>query len=259
MPFLRLGQLSALGEQVPAVLAHGGQHREPGPRPAVLLSHEAAVDERAQRLDGVLAAQAVGHPLDRIEAETGAEHPQAEEQVPLGIREQLGAPVDRRPQRALAFGEVARPPTSSGQRVVEPFDERRRRQHAQASGGELESERTLSSAPQIATTCAALSSVSSKSGLTARARSDEELRGVRRREGPERQFCSPRTRSRIRLVASTDDDEPASRALSFGAASTTCSTLSSTRSIRRPAARRRIFSASGDRRCRGCRARSRRP
>ena len=143
MPLLRLGQQSALGEQVPAVLAHRGEHREPGPRPAVLLAHEAPVDEGAQRLDGVLAAEPVGHPLDRIEAEARAEDPQAQEQLPLGIREQLGTPVDGRAQRALAFGEVARPADEHGQRVVEPFDERGRRQHAQAGGGELEGERDV--------------------------------------------------------------------------------------------------------------------
>ena len=143
VPLLRLGEQAPLGEPVPAVLAHRCEHREPGARPSVLLAHEAAVDERAQRLHGIHPVEAVGHPLDRIQPEAGAEDPQPQEQLPLGIRQQLSAPVDRRPQRALALGQVARAADEQGQGVVEPFDQRGRGQHAQPGGGELDRERDI--------------------------------------------------------------------------------------------------------------------
>jgi len=81
MPVLRFAERPMLGEAVAAVLAHRGQHREPGPRAAILLTYEAAIDQRTERAHGVVhPAQAVGHPLDRVEPEAGAEDAEAQQQ-----------------------------------------------------------------------------------------------------------------------------------------------------------------------------------
>ena len=96
----------------------------------------------------------------------------------------------------------------------------------------------LSRAVQIAVMSAVFWSVSSKSGFTARARSTSRSVAAAGSSGPSARLCSPPTRSRIRLVASTETAEARRRPASSGAASTTCSTLSSSRSMRRSAERR---------------------
>ena len=102
-----------------------------------------------------------------------------------------------------------------------------------------------SSAAQIASTDAAFSSVTAKSGLTARARSTNRSAATAAGSGPRSTLCSPPIRSRIRLVASTETEVAPSSALSAGAASTTCSTLSRTSSMRRSPSAITTFSASG--------------
>ena len=81
------------------VLVDGLEHPEAAAPPA---ADQAPVDERREDVQ-----IGVADGLGGLEVEAPGEDGQAREQLPLLAREQLVAPLDRGPQRALALGRAA--------------------------------------------------------------------------------------------------------------------------------------------------------
>ena len=90
-------------------LAHRHEHREERHAGVVVLAQQAAVDELEERAEQVGRPWRAGRDrLDGVEAEVAGEHAEAHEQRPRVGAEQVDAPLDRRLDRALALGHVAR-------------------------------------------------------------------------------------------------------------------------------------------------------
>ena len=85
--------------------------------------------------------------LDVGERAAAGEDRHAPEQPLLRLGEERVAPVDRGAQRLLPLGRVARAGGEHVERVVEPLEQRFRRQEPQPGGGELERERQAVEAP----------------------------------------------------------------------------------------------------------------
>ena len=107
-----------------------------------MLPQEAAVDELEEGAEQVGGPWFAGRDgLDRIEAEVAGEHPESlEERARVGAQ-QVDAPLDRRLDRALPLGHVARRGDEQRQHAVEPREHGRGREGADAGGGELDRQR----------------------------------------------------------------------------------------------------------------------
>ena len=211
-------------------LADRLEHREP----LAAAAQQAVVDERRERLEHVVAADR----LRGVEREAAGEDREPREEPARVVVEQVDAPLDRRAQRALALGDVARAARQQRQPLLEPREDRGRareptpaprRARSPAAGRRAGGRAPRSRAPPR------------------RARARRTARRRRRREA-----AAPRRRARrvrrsgARLVASTTTSGPASRTpATCGAASSRCSRLSSTRSMRRaPSSRARLWPLS---------------
>ena len=75
------------------------------------------------------------------EGPAAGEHRQSCEQLLLFGGEELVAPVDRRLQRALALGRVARAGGGHGQMSIQPGEDLGRWEHLGPRGGEFDRER----------------------------------------------------------------------------------------------------------------------
>ena len=122
-------------------LAHGVEHREPRLRVvAGVDDHERrAVHDRRQQHLGRCARVADG--VHRVQRRAALEHAELREQRPVLVVEHLPGPLERRPQRALALGQVARAAGQQLQPPLQPLQQRRQREQAGAVGGELDRER----------------------------------------------------------------------------------------------------------------------
>ncbi len=98
--------------------------------------HERAVHQRLQRVEHV-----AGHLLGGLQRPAAGEHRQVRERAPLALVQQVVAPLDRRPQRALALGRVARAAGQQVEPAAEALEDRRRGEQPRAGGGELDGER----------------------------------------------------------------------------------------------------------------------
>ena len=102
--------LAALLEALEGVVADRRQHPEARLAVGLLrLAQKALVDELAEALEEVHADVGAGDGLDLVEAPATGEDTEAREQPPLRLAKEVPAPGDRAAQRALAFGQVARP------------------------------------------------------------------------------------------------------------------------------------------------------
>ena len=99
-------------------------------------AHEAAVDERSERVK-----LCVADGLGGLKRAAAREHGESCEQPLLLLGEQFVAPVDRRLQRLLAPGRVARTAGQGGQAALEPIKDLGRRQRLGSGGGEFDRER----------------------------------------------------------------------------------------------------------------------
>ena len=129
-------------------LAHRDQHREERQGVLVVLPQKAAVDELEEGAEQVGGPWfAGGDGLDRIEAEVAGEHPEPlEERARVGAQ-QVDAPLDRRLDRPLALGHVARRGDEQRQHPVEPREHGRGGEGADACGGELDRKRNAFERP----------------------------------------------------------------------------------------------------------------
>ena len=121
------------------VLADRLQHRESRLFVGALQPSEAVVGQRREPVDDVEVVSADA--LRGLEGAAAGEHREPHEQALLVRLEQVVAPVDRRAERALALGCVARAALEQLQTVVEPLQQSRRRQDADPRGGELDRKR----------------------------------------------------------------------------------------------------------------------
>ena len=109
------------------------------------LPDQALVEERAEALEGVelLAGRIVEtgrHGFDRLDRAAGEDRQDLEEPL-LRRTQELVAPLDRRPERLLARGQVAGAAAERLQAAGEPIPKRLRREEVQSGGGELDRER----------------------------------------------------------------------------------------------------------------------
>ena len=109
--------------------------------------------------------------LHGVEGPPAGEDGERAEHAARRVVEQVVAPVDRRAQRALPLGQVARAARQQREALVEPLQQLRSARAADAGGGQLDGQRQPVQAPADPATAAAFASVSSKPGRTARARS----------------------------------------------------------------------------------------
>ena len=192
--------------------------------------------------------------IRELERAAAGEDAEPGEERLLGRLEQVVAPVDRVPQRALALGQVA---GAAGQQVEPVLEPARRSPAAMSSFTRAAASSIASGRPssrrQIAATASSFSSVSSNPGLTACARSTKSCdRGEPSASGdvavgPAERGAVPGTRApRAGAAAPGSSRAPsaagARRAVSWTsvAAGSTCSKLSSTSSagvVRQAAAR----------------------
>ncbi len=91
--------VARLLEPFESVLANGLEQRESAVADWL---EQRELDESGERVE-----VGVAHRFDRFEREGPCEHADAREQAPRGGFEELVAPLDRRPQRALPLGRVA--------------------------------------------------------------------------------------------------------------------------------------------------------
>ena len=168
---LRLLQQASLGQPIAAVFAHRREHREPGPGPSVLLAHETAVDQAPSA--SMASAPSMPSAIHSI-----ASRPKPARKTPSRrSSSRSGSDSSCALQSMVArnvrwrSGRSRAPPTSKGRRGPVGQGARRGVNTRSRAAASSMASGTLSSAPQIATTSAVFSSVSSKSGLPARARS----------------------------------------------------------------------------------------
>ena len=101
-------------EALAGVRPHRFQHPEPGGSVFLVAAHEQALgDEPVERVD-----VGAGDRLRRLHGGAAGEDREAREARFLVVAEQVVAPVDRRAQRLLAGGRVARPCAESVERAA---------------------------------------------------------------------------------------------------------------------------------------------
>ena len=133
--------LTGFGQALGGVLADGLQQVVAG---AGAVDHDQRpVDQPAEQVHDGRRVQrlAAGDGLDGVERPAAAEHRQPLQQHPLGVGEQLVAPVDGGSQRALPGLRGARAGGQQGEAVAHPPGELVERQGRDAGGGELDGQR----------------------------------------------------------------------------------------------------------------------
>ena len=83
----------------------------------------------------------VTHALGGLDGPAAGEDGEPSQKGALARLEELVAPVDRGPQRALAVGKIALAAFEHSEPVLESREQRRRREDAQTCGSELQCER----------------------------------------------------------------------------------------------------------------------
>ena len=148
MPVMRVLPVPAFPQAFQGVFPDGVEQAEPGLILAGLHPDQAAVHQRAQRLDHAawLVGLAGGYRVtaDRRhgrQAEAPGEHCQPGEQGLLVGRQQAEAPVERVAQGPLPFGQVTRSGGQHAHPVVEPGQQRLRGQQPDPGGGQLDGQR----------------------------------------------------------------------------------------------------------------------
>ena len=153
------------------------------------------VDERREGVE-----VGVADLLGSLEREAAGEDGEAREELAARGVEEVVAPLDRRAQRALALGRVARAARQQRERRVEALEQR-----ARARGASSARPRARSPAGGRRGGGRSPSTVASgaSSRPTARARSTKSAAASLGGSGSSRYSCSPETRSGARLVTST--------------------------------------------------------
>ena len=151
MPPTELVDLSRLSGTLGGELADRLQHPEARLAELVASLNQRLVEERLQCVD-----LPVGHRLNRGEGRAAREDAEAPEELPFLVRQEIVAPGDRAPERALARIGVAVPRRDIERGDVEPgrepLEELLDREEAEPRGRELQRERepveTIDQGPQ---------------------------------------------------------------------------------------------------------------
>ena len=136
-------ELAGRVELLERVLADRLEHPEARLAVGVLAQpqQQALLDERVEVFEGVARAVRVADGRGRLEPEAADEDGQAPEQRLLPLEQQVVAPGDRVAQRPLALVGVLGAAGQQGQPLVEPAQERLRRERAHPRRGQLDRER----------------------------------------------------------------------------------------------------------------------
>ena len=124
------------------VLADRLEH-PPARRAGSADAEQRAVDERAEQVEDLVGVHAVAgaHRLDRVERRAGGEHGEPPGEPPLGLAQEVPAPVDDRAQRPLTARRGAAAPGEQAEAVVQAVGELLERHRPQPGGGELDRQR----------------------------------------------------------------------------------------------------------------------
>ena len=173
-----------------------------------------------------MSSSRVADLLGRLEDPAAAEDAEPDEQALFLVVEQLVAPLDRRPQRLLALGQVAPAGGEERQPVLQPAEQLVRLEHLHPGGRQLDRERQAVEAAADLGQPAVVAAEARQHGLRPL---PEELDRRRLRERRERELALARDPER--LAARGEDAQVRAPALQAGelagAAPTTCSRLSS--------------------------------
>ena len=137
---VRRGQLV---EPFGRILADRLQQRVTHRTGAAHLAHQVLVEELGQAVEHRQAdvRRGVADRLDRLQAGAAGEHRTGGEEPPGLLGEQVMAPGDRRPQGLLPVRQVAAAAGEQAQRVLQPGQDRLRRQQLDPRRGQLEGQR----------------------------------------------------------------------------------------------------------------------
>ena len=137
----RVGRVALLVGRCGQALGCEGPQGVEHPIRVVAVGHDQRpVDHRGQQLQRVGREAMGGDAARGVVGEPPGEHTKPREVGALIVVEQLVAPLDRRPQRALP-GIPGRAGGEQREPIVEPLEDRDDREHPGASGGELDRQR----------------------------------------------------------------------------------------------------------------------
>ena len=226
-----------VGQMLEGVLTDRLEQREAAGRAA---AHEALVDERCDGLH--VTAERFG----RVDREAAGENGEPRQQVALVRLRELVAPVERRAQRPLAFGQVAGASREEVERLLEAAGDRPDREELDPCCGELDRERQPVEATADLGDIGRRLSSTENAGSTAAARAPKSRTASSGSSGGTGYSCSPERRSGARLVARIRRRGASrSRRETSVTSGSSCSRLSRTRSMLRPRRSAANSSSSG--------------
>ena len=137
MPALDLVGLTAPSQRFERVLANDAQE----PEPCAVVRGDVSADQALLGECRELVEPRTADGLGVFEREPGRKDRRARESLPLRVAKEVVAPVDRRAERLVALVGVAPSAREQIERVVQPFDHLRGREHSDAGGSKLDRQR----------------------------------------------------------------------------------------------------------------------
>ena len=149
VPIMGVRPVSAVAQALQRIVPDRLQQPEPRLAAAGLLPDQAAVHQRAQRVDYLHGLPRIRRGSGRVAAdglhgsqvERARKHSETGQQRLPGRREQVEAPVQGASQGSLALWQITRAARQQPQPVVEPGQQRLRRQHPDPGSGKLDGQR----------------------------------------------------------------------------------------------------------------------
>ena len=141
VPVVHVPALGAVPQAAGGILSDGVEQAEPGFVLARLHLDHAAVHQRAERVHHRPVDVITADGGDGGQAEGPGEHAEPGEQGLLTGRQQAVAPVQRAAQGPLPFGQVMRSGGQQAHPVIEPGEQRPRRQQPDPGSGQFDGER----------------------------------------------------------------------------------------------------------------------
>lgn len=144
MPVTDSMLLATHRELLPPILAHGLQHREPGPAVHIhFLPDEVFGYQRGLDVQRIVTCAVFrgGDSFGGLERAAAGEHRQPPEDVLLFRGQEVVALGNRASQRPLAFGEIPGPAGEEREAMVEPLEQGCWRQVSKPGRGQLDCQR----------------------------------------------------------------------------------------------------------------------
>jgi hypothetical protein len=144
VPPLDKVELAGLPQPVQAVGADRVEQPIAGTARSLARDDKGPIYQAGQHVQEVRAVRRVVRPGDLLRSRQGAPlraHGEAAQHAPFRRRQQLPAPVDRRPERLLPVGPAAPAGGQDGEPIVQPVSQLRHAEGADTGRGQLQGER----------------------------------------------------------------------------------------------------------------------